>query len=74
MIRIKSVFGVLAVRSKFIYGHRSAEQETLKVLAAVVEQKLVLFGGFNAFGDHFQLQLVGQGDDDPGDVLSLIHI
>jgi len=51
---------------------RSARQKSLSVFAAVLPQKLRLFLGFDALGDHFQAVFFRHGDDSGRDRRCLI--
>ena len=48
---------------QFGQRYRAAEQVTLDEVAAVAFEKLVLLEGFDAFGNHVQMQGVGHDDD-----------
>ncbi|MNN45045.1 hypothetical protein D3C81_1593610 [compost metagenome] len=48
---------------QFGQRHRATEQVTLDEVAAVAFEKLVLLEGFDAFGDHLQMQGVGHDDN-----------
>ncbi len=52
---------------QFRGGHRRAEQSALHQSAIMIEQKIQLSLIFHAFGDHFQIQAAGEGDDGAGD-------
>ncbi|MNP72445.1 hypothetical protein D3C76_1690030 [compost metagenome] len=47
---------------------RTAEQVTLNKVAVVLYEKFILLEGFNALGNHFQVQRMGHKDDGPDDL------
>src|SRR5437868_10691119 len=51
--------------------HRAAEQITLNFVTAVLPQEIKLLVGFDALGDHREVEAVGHGDDCPGDLCIL---
>jgi hypothetical protein len=51
-------------RTQLGQRHRTAEQVALNEVAAVAFEKVVLFEGFDAFGDDLQMQ--GMSHDDNG--------
>jgi len=54
-------------RGEFLGRQRRAAEEALDLLAAGASEELLLFGVLHPFGDHRQLQAVGEGDDGAGD-------
>ncbi|MNF60640.1 hypothetical protein D3C84_422620 [compost metagenome] len=50
-------------RTQFRQRHRAAEQVALDEITAVALEKLVLLKGFDAFGDHLQMQGVSHDDN-----------
>ncbi|MNG23565.1 hypothetical protein D3C84_1081870 [compost metagenome] len=50
-------------RPQFTQRYWPAEQITLEEIAALLGEELVLLEGFDAFGDHLQVQGVSHDDD-----------
>ena len=48
--------------------HRAAQQVALHFVAAMLAQEFQLRVGFDALGNHRQVEAVGHGDDCPGDL------
>ena len=52
---------------QFAAGDRSVEQITLAYITAMAAQECQLCSGFNALGNHFELEVVGHGNHGGGD-------
>ncbi|MNF04635.1 hypothetical protein D3C80_2041980 [compost metagenome] len=62
-VRLLALVDFVQHGPQFRQRYRATEQVTLDEVAAVAFEKLVLLEGFDAFGDHLQMQGVGHDDD-----------
>src|SRR5579871_4362188 len=52
---------------KIARGDGAAEEKPLRLVALIRSERARLFGGFDAFGDDLQAEIVAQSDDGPHD-------